>query len=296
MENWRDWFLEQNAVQPSMIIAFWDFWHPSENWTSNTPRKQLEWLILGSKMSLERAKQKLDMYYTIRRLVPELFMNRDPRDSGLTDLHDVTRYVILPKLTPENCRTCILQPTVNDVNKFDPWLLHKYMFMVGDIRMVEDRSVGDIFVYDLAMISLGHVMKLTPTLLKKCEVAASEAYATRIRGIHFINAPPFVDRIVTMVKSVLKPKLAARMHVHAVGDLESFHRLVPKSILPKDYGGSYSTMKEISDLLRKKVDDWRDWFLEQEKVFADERLRPGPAFDENDLFGFSGSFRKLAVD
>ncbi|XP_046608748.1 alpha-tocopherol transfer protein-like isoform X4 [Neodiprion virginianus] len=206
------------------------------------------------------------------------------------------RYVILPKLTPENCRTCILQPTVNDVNKFDPWLLHKYMFMVGDIRMVEDRSVGDIFVYDLAMISLGHVMKLTPTLLKKCEVAASEAYATRIRGIHFINAPPFVDRIVTMVKSVLKPKLAARMHVHAVGDLESFHRLVPKSILPKDYGGSYSTMKEISDLLRKKVDDWRDWFLEQEKVFADERLRPGPAFDENDLFGFSGSFRKLAVD
>ncbi|XP_046738741.1 retinol-binding protein pinta-like isoform X2 [Diprion similis] len=262
----------------------------------NAPRKRLEWLIIGSKMSLEKAKQKLDMYYTIRHLVPELFKNRDPRDSSINVLHDVTQYVILPKLTPENRRICILQPTVNDASKFDPWLLHKYMFMVGDIRMIEDRSAGDIYVYDLEMISLGHIMKLTPTLLKKCEVAASKAYAARIKSIHLINAPPFVDRIVTMIKSVLKPKLAARVHVHAVGDLESFHRLVPKSILPKDYGGSYSTIKELSGLLRKKVDDYRDWFLEQENVFADERLRPGPTFDENDIFGFSGSFRKLSVD
>ena len=33
----------------------------------------------------------------------------------------------------------------------------------------------------------------------------------RLKGLHFLNAPPFVDSAVTLVKSVLKPKLAARV-------------------------------------------------------------------------------------
>nr|CAD7207595.1 unnamed protein product [Timema douglasi] len=34
------------------------------------------WLL--RKMSLERTKQTVDMYYTVRNLIPEFFKNRDP--------------------------------------------------------------------------------------------------------------------------------------------------------------------------------------------------------------------------
>ncbi|XP_012254146.2 retinol-binding protein pinta-like [Athalia rosae] len=257
--------------------------------------EKLECFITGTKMSLERAKEKLDMYYTIRRLIPELFESRDPRGPKLSALYGIMQYVCLPKLSPEKCRVCILRPTVNDVSKFEPWELYKYMFMVGDIRLDICRAFGNIFVYDFALVSMGHLMKLTPVLLKKCETASS-AYVARIKGIHFINAPPFIDRMVTMVKSVMKPKLAARVHVHAVGDLESFYEYVPKSILPKEYGGDYLTMDIISNQWLQEVDQWRDWFMEQQNVLADESLRPGPAIDADNLFGFSGSFRKLEVD
>lgn len=40
-----------------------------------------QWLLSflrGCKFSLERTKEKLDMYYTMRGLVPEFFKNRDP--------------------------------------------------------------------------------------------------------------------------------------------------------------------------------------------------------------------------
>lgn len=34
--------------------------------------------LRGCKFSLEKTKEKLDMYYTMRTLLPEYFKNRDP--------------------------------------------------------------------------------------------------------------------------------------------------------------------------------------------------------------------------
>lgn len=36
--------------------------------------------LRGSKYSLERAKEKLDLHFTIRGLMPEVFIGRDPTD------------------------------------------------------------------------------------------------------------------------------------------------------------------------------------------------------------------------
>ena len=47
---------------------------------------------------------------------------------------------------------------------------------------------------------------------------------------------------------------------------------------------------------RAKLADWRDWFLKEESLTANEDLRPEPLEDLDDIFGFHGSFRKLEVD
>jgi hypothetical protein len=36
--------------------------------------------LRGCKFSLEKVKEKLDMYYTVRTAIPELIANRDPLD------------------------------------------------------------------------------------------------------------------------------------------------------------------------------------------------------------------------
>jgi hypothetical protein len=38
-----------------------------------------------------------------------------------------------------------------------------------------------------------------------------KSFNGRLKGLHVINAPPFVDTAVTLLKSILKPKLAARV-------------------------------------------------------------------------------------
>ncbi|CAB0030981.1 unnamed protein product [Trichogramma brassicae] len=238
----KDWLLHQPHLPQDM------------------PEQRLEHFVISTKHSLELAKQKLDMYYTVRRLVPELFAERDPQAQYVTRLNESL-----------------------------------YTFMVGDIRISECRSLGDIYIYDLSAMRVGHLAKLTPAILKKAEVAATKAYGARIKGIHFINAPNFIDRIVTLVKSAIKPKLASRVHVHSSG-LDSLYEHVPKSVLPSDYGGEQASMNELDEKWRGKLADWRDWFLKEEVLNANEDLRPGPQLDVDDLFGFQGSFRKLEVD
>ena len=59
---------------------------------ADVPDRRLEYFLISTKLSLEQAKQKLDMYYTVRRLVPELFADRDPRAPGVAQLRE-TLYV-----------------------------------------------------------------------------------------------------------------------------------------------------------------------------------------------------------
>lgn len=39
--------------------------------------------LRGCKFSLEKAKQKFDLYYTVRSYMPEVMLNRDPFDERL---------------------------------------------------------------------------------------------------------------------------------------------------------------------------------------------------------------------
>lgn len=56
--------------------------------------------------------------------------------------------------------------------------------------------------------------KETDVIMRKKKKILQKAYGARIKGIHFINAPSFIDHIVTLVKSAIKPKLTARVMLY----------------------------------------------------------------------------------
>lgn len=62
IEHLRQWLLKQRHIKARVDDKF------------------LFAFLRGCKFSLERVKEKIDMYYTIRTHVPEFFSNRDPND------------------------------------------------------------------------------------------------------------------------------------------------------------------------------------------------------------------------
>ncbi|KAL6440290.1 hypothetical protein ACFW04_003100 [Cataglyphis niger] len=208
--------------------------------------QRLKVYIYSAKFNLEKAKRRLDLHYTLRNLVPEVYSNYDPLSDSITQIMKCVQWIPLPKLTPKNFRIYVCR------------FLHA------------DSSVFDVY-------------------------AALKAYGTRIKAIHMINTSNYIDILITLCKSVMKPKLTKRIHVYPSG-AESLYEMIPRSILPVDFGGEQPSLDTIADMWQAKLMQQREWFLEQEKVKVNESLRSNSVIKPDDLFGVSGTFRKLNID
>ncbi|XP_070151922.1 alpha-tocopherol transfer protein-like [Polyergus mexicanus] len=169
------------------------------------------------------------------------------------------------------------------------FIREKYICMIIETRLEEYIVNSDVFIYNCTNLTLGHILKYTLPVLKKIDTIL-EAYGTRIKAIYIINAPSFIDVLITMSKSVMKAKLIKRVNVYTFGT-ESLYGIIPRSILPMDYSEFFQVY------VTSKIDGTRrGWFLEQEKVKVDESLRSNSVINPYDLFGVPGTLQKLNID
>lgn len=261
-----------------------------------------DWTILrflrGCKFSLEKTKQKLDMFYTCKTLCPEWYTNRDPQDKKMRAILEMGMVVPVPIVKEGQRQVIIGRPGHRDPKCTTADDLVKCIFTTMELIMEEDESViirGIDLVIDAGELTFQHTMQMTPAMMKKFSVQIQEGYPMRPKGLNYINTPAAFDTVFNIFKSFMKEKMKKRIHIHG-SDLESLHKEVPKECLPVEYGGTNGTIEEIKDYWLKKVDARRDWLLEDEKYGVDESKRPGKAKTSADLFGIEGSFRKLDVD
>lgn len=77
---------EDPAKIPQILEQFREWIRKSPHLRARTDDQFLVSFLRGTKYSLERTKQKFDLYYTIREHSPEFFKNRDPVALNFCDL------------------------------------------------------------------------------------------------------------------------------------------------------------------------------------------------------------------
>ncbi|CAH0549250.1 unnamed protein product [Brassicogethes aeneus] len=279
-----------------------DLQHIKE-WLSKQPHLPNTWddqrimtFLRGCKFSLEKTKQKLDMYFTMRTACPEFFSNRDIMRPELQALRNLGSLPPLPGLTPNGRRVILMRGKDKDVETPNLADVMKVCLMIGDIRLAEEEVgvAGDIYILDATVATAQHFSKISPAIVKKFLVCVQEAYPVKLKEVHVINVSSFVDTIINWVKPFLKEKIRERIHVHS--SMESLYNHVPKDILPEEYGGDAGKIEDIHEAWIKKLEEYTPWFKAQENFKADESKRPGKSLNYEDLFGLDGSFRQLTID
>lgn len=212
---------------------------------------RLRTFLRGCKFSLEKVKQKLDMYYTMRNAIPEFFSNRDIDRPELGEIMDIADMPPLPGLTPKGCRVVCLRAVDRDNMPNNVADGMKLALMIGDIRLYEEKVgvAGDVYILDASVATPTHFAKFTPALVKKFLVCVQEAYPVKLKEVHVINISPLVDTIVNFVKPFLKEKIRERIHIHS--NLEDLYKFVPKEMLPQEYGGNAGPIKDLNGELIK---------------------------------------------
>ncbi|XP_061393132.1 alpha-tocopherol transfer protein-like [Musca vetustissima] len=253
--------------------------------------------LRGCKYSLEKTKSKVDYFYTIKTMMPELFA-RNTMDEKSINLCRSGTYVRLPKPLGEGGPRIQL----TNYSKFDPKLftimdLFRFQNLLMDWQIYNDDNCivsGYIEIIDLTKLSLSFLTQFDPMLIKKLGVFTEKAAPMRFKGVHLVNCPKEAQTVLNLARSMMSEKLQKRFYVHK--SLEDLYKIIPKEYLPVEYGGTNGTIPELIEETEKNLLALNEYFAEEDKYGVDERLRTGKKVDMDSLFGIEGSFRKLDID
>lgn len=79
--------------------------------------------------------------------------------------------------------------------------------------------------------------------------------------------------------------------------MSSLHEIIPKSVLPIEYGGENGSIEEIVQHWEEKIFANRQLLIDlTSKYGVDEKKRVGKPKNPETLFGIDGSFRQLQFD
>lgn len=171
--------------------------------------------------------------------------------------------------------------------------------MIQDILMREDDNymiAGQIGILDCSGVTMAHFRQFNPSFIKKITLMTQDASPTRQKGFHFINTPFGFDSVFNVFKSFINEKNKTKLYVHG-SNLESLYKVIPKSLMPLEYGGEVGSLESITNSWEKRIVSYRDYYKEEESFGVDEAKRI--AKKSTDKFADSsmtGSFRKLNVD
>ncbi|XP_054278212.1 alpha-tocopherol transfer protein-like [Macrosteles quadrilineatus] len=250
--------------------------------------------LIACKNKMDRAKTKIENYYVARAELPEIFFDRDPTSQKITIDGEIIHIYTLPKLTPDGCRVNMVGFRTTEAKKFDTNAYSKRTLMAEDIKINKEAFVnGAYFVFDGRFMSMSHVMKVTPRMCYNLVHCAQNVLPVIIRGIIFINAPSYLEIILSFLRPFMKSKLFQRIHVHTKGP-EVLEMYFPIALLPKDYGGEEDNSDLLNESWMKCLRDNKDWFLKEGQLKAD--IKVAPTEKKKEFEEMQGSFKALAID
>ncbi|KAL7734718.1 hypothetical protein ACLKA6_011007 [Drosophila palustris] len=255
--------------------------------------------LRGCKYSVERAKSKLDRYYTLRTKYPEYFAGCNVDVDKLLILFRIGTCVFLPRPLHDNGpRIAIHRMGAYDPEKQSLIDINRAIGLMNQIVLNEDDYAiinGVIHIIDLANVKMAHISQMTPSYAKKMTVFQEEALPTRTKATHFINTPAGFDTVFNVFKPLMSKKQQGRLHVHG-SSLETMFEQIHQKYLPAEYGGENGSYVALVKEWEERISAYRNYWVEEKNYGADESLRPGKPVDFESLFGMEGSFRQLNVD
>ncbi|XP_024082630.1 alpha-tocopherol transfer protein-like [Cimex lectularius] len=258
-----------------------------------------EWLenyLICCKNSVERAKENLDMYFTSKIIVPEVFTHRDPLQEAFKTSCQVMAIGFVPTLTDEGRKVFFFSHRRNTAEDFDPVVMMKRISMILDILLLEGIDfLGIEIIVDCKNVCLSHLTRYNLNTTKKVQDVGLKAYPQRIHRIHMVNPTQGMEMGMALFKPILSKKINDRFLVHR--DLKDLVGMLGDDCVPSDLGGQAPSIDEINARWEEKLIAYRDWFQCNDGIKSDESKRVGKCrYQSENTFGNQGSFRKIEVD
>ncbi|XP_044268835.1 retinol-binding protein pinta [Tribolium madens] len=235
----------------------------------NPEERSLVAFLRACKFDLGRTKAKLADYYTMRRDIPEWYSNRDPSLPQIQALAKLGVFVPLRR-HHENQLVVIIRTAAHDPRVHCQDDVFKAGNMILDVATRDDhlcQIFGIVAIFDMEGVGFWHGRQMTPGIIKKA-VRSWQNYHCRPKKLEFVNAPIYINVILSIFKGFMSEKLKGRVKVH-YGGREDVLKIVPKEVLPKEYGGEDGSLEEVIGYWVGRLEEEKEWFAQDEKFKAE---------------------------
>ncbi|CAH2051580.1 unnamed protein product, partial [Iphiclides podalirius] len=245
----------------------------------------------------EVTKQVLDLQFTLRTLFTTFFKDRRVDDARVLKALDVTLSLPLEMRAYDNSAVSYHRLIDYDAKKFVLADVLRALVMITDLwQHCSGTWPSYIIIIDLEGITLSHLAKLDVILVQQYLYYLQEAMFVKLKQLHFLNAPSFMDKLLMIIKPFLKRELLDSLIIHRVGS-RTIEQYLPLEALPKESGGHFKTYKEAREDTIANLRANEEFFAMESKKRVVESLRPGKPKCITDFFGgIEGSFKKLDID
>ncbi|XP_068900958.1 alpha-tocopherol transfer protein-like [Tenebrio molitor] len=251
--------------------------------------------LISNKFCVENAKEKIDMYYTIRSKLHDVYGQINPKLAHMKELMDLVYLVPYPKKLDNIYEIAFFKVrSTTFLDKLEPYNILRHVINIQEVRLRENVLSGDVFVIDCEGLPLSFAVKITPTLVFKSLIMIYEkVFSCCLKDVYIVNLPSFGKAVLAMVKKIIKPKLFERIHI--CSDINEVKTKIPANMLPKDFGGEGPSCEDLQEMVKLKFMEKQELFDRLDKIRVDERIRPEKLRDD-EILGFHGNFKKLDID
>ncbi|XP_047996239.1 alpha-tocopherol transfer protein-like [Leguminivora glycinivorella] len=205
----------------------------------------------------QKAQKALEAFSTQRADAAELFGDRDPLGSRVKQAFKWITLAFIP--ISGNRRLWIFQVNDPGFQKFDHLEFNRLLLLAFDAWLLEETSLQeeDLTLFDAKDIGWKIFWRIHLSIQKKTINYQEEAMPIRIKQMHMINAPSFLDKLFSLLKPFMSKEMSEVIHFHAPKS-DTLFEYFSKDDLPKEFGGNLASLetynKEIIDLIHKHSD------------------------------------------
>uniref|UniRef100_A0A1I8MLB8 CRAL-TRIO domain-containing protein n=1 Tax=Musca domestica TaxID=7370 RepID=A0A1I8MLB8_MUSDO len=277
-----------------------------QSWLKKTPHlkarpdpKSLLAFLRYCRFDLNETKKRLDSFYSLKGVFPEVLMNRRLDDHMMTLYRQGIHTISLKATSSDGPRFVISQ-----YSKYDPKIcnandIFKLLFMLLEILTMEEVTAGAtgiVYIVDARDVYMEQMMQYHPSLLKKTWMLMEHCFPLEFNEIHLLNVHKERRTIFNFITSFLPKKLCTKFVLHEKA--EDLYAHIPRDAMPVEYGGhngyQFEALKHWELIMLK----YQDYFATDDNYGTNEKLRVsiGNNLEISLLSGLNGSFRKLNVD
>ncbi|KAL1491404.1 hypothetical protein ABEB36_012005 [Hypothenemus hampei] len=204
----------------------------------------MKWMLLSalfaSKFSIERTKRKIDMFYNICHVMPEIVAR-----------HSLSDYFLPLSTTPKNFERivyCHLNSGFHP-NKLDPELFAVHVNQVIKLIVREDSCYRFVVISDTKNAQFGHLAKFQPMFVKKMFI------------------------LIGIIDGLIASSMQQRILIYVRKDISLANQKCGKNVLPEDIKDMESSLEQLQEWFHKIEFMTVIEILRPEKVKNDAILR-----------------------